>query len=117
MSETICAIATATGGALGIVRVSGNDAIAITDKIFSSKKKLCDSKPYTIHYGKIMDGNDIVDEVLVSVCHAPHSYTGENTTEITCHGSPYILQKVLQLLIAGGCRLAQPGEYTRARLP
>lgn len=113
MSETICAIATATGGALGIVRVSGNDAITITDKIFSSKKKLCDSKPYTIHYGKIMDGNDIVDEVLVSVCRAPHSYTGEDSTEITCHGSPYILQKVLQLLIANGCRLAQPGEYTQ----
>jgi len=113
MSETICAIATATGGALGIVRVSGNDAITITDKIFSSKKKLRDSKPYTIHYGKIMDGNDIVDEVLVSVCHTPHSYTGEDTTEITCHGSPYILQKVLQLLIACGCRLAQPGEYTQ----
>lgn len=111
---TICAIATATGGALGIVRVSGEDAITITDRIFSSAhKKLAECKPYTVNFGHIMDGDKVIDEVLVSLCRAPHSYTGEDTTEITCHGSSYILQKVLQLLIANGCTMAQPGEYTQ----
>jgi tRNA modification GTPase len=113
--ENICAIATATGGALGIIRVSGKDAIALTDRIFisASNKKLADSKPYTLHFGRIMEGSEIIDEVLVSLCRSPHSYTGEDTTEITCHGSSYILQRVLQLLIAAGCRMAQPGEYTQ----
>jgi tRNA modification GTPase len=115
MSETICAIATATGGALGIIRVSGSQAITLTDKIFAgvSGKKLSDSKPYTLHFGKIIEGEETVDEVLVSICRAPHSYTGEDTAEITCHGSPFILQRVVQLLIAQGCRMAQPGEYTQ----
>jgi len=113
--ETICAIATATGGALGIVRVSGNNAIAYTDHVFklASGKELSECKPYTLHFGRIMDGVEVVDEVLVSLCRAPHSYTGEDTTEITCHGSPYILQRVLQLLITAGCRMARPGEYTQ----
>src|SRR5574344_2097153 len=113
--ETICAIATATGGALGIIRVSGKKAITYTDKIFTavSGKKLADCKPYTLHFGRVYDGDEVVDEVLVSMCRTPHSYTGEDTTELTCHGSPYILQRVLQLLIAAGCRMAQPGEYTQ----
>ena len=114
--DTICAIATAQGGALGLIRVSGNDAIQITDKLFKSvfsKQRLTEQAPYTLSFGRIYDEEEIIDEVLVSVFHAPHSYTGENSVEITCHGSSYILQKVLQLLLENGCRLAEPGEYTQ----
>lgn len=114
--DTICAIATAQGGALGLIRVSGNDAIQITDKLFKSvfsKQRLREQAPYTLSFGRIYDKEEIIDEVLVSVFHAPHSYTGENSVEITCHGSSYILQKVLQLLLENGCRLAEPGEYTQ----
>lgn len=114
--DTICAIATAQGGAIGSIRVSGADAIRITSRIFTpakSGKTLADCKPYTLTFGKIHDGEEIIDEVLVSLFHAPHSYTGEDSTEITCHGSSYILQQVLQLLIKHGCRLAGPGEYTQ----
>ena len=114
--DTICAIATAQGGAIGSIRVSGADAIRITSRIFTpakSGKTLADCKPYTLTFGKIHDGEEIIDEVLVSLFRAPHSYTGEDSTEITCHGSSYILQQVLQLLIKHGCRLAGPGEYTQ----
>lgn len=114
--DTICAIATAQGGALGLIRVSGNDAIQITDKLFNSvfaKQRLTEQAPYTLSFGRIYDKEEIIDEVLVSIFHAPHSYTGENSVEITCHGSSYILQKVLQLLLENGCRLAEPGEYTQ----
>ena len=114
--DTICAIATAQGGAIGSIRVSGADAIRITSRIFTpakSGKTLANCKPYTLTFGKIHDGEEIIDEVLVSLFRAPHSYTGEDSTEITCHGSSYILQQVLQLLIKHGCRLAGPGEYTQ----
>ncbi|WP_291528222.1 tRNA uridine-5-carboxymethylaminomethyl(34) synthesis GTPase MnmE [Bacteroides sp. UBA939] len=114
--DTICAIATAQGGAIGSIRVSGPDAIRITNCIFTpakSGKTLTDCKPYTLTFGKIHDGEEIIDDVLVSLFRAPHSYTGEDCTEITCHGSGYILQQVLQLLIRNGCRMAQPGEYTQ----
>lgn len=114
--DTICAIATAQGGAIGCIRVSGPEAINITSQIFTpatAGKKWDDSKPYTLTFGRIYKGEDIIDEVLVSLFRAPHSYTGENSTEITCHGSNYILQKILQLLIKNGCRMAQPGEYTQ----
>lgn len=114
--DTICAIATAQGGAIGCIRVSGPEAIEITSRIFipaTSGKRLEDSKPYTLTFGRICEGAEVVDEVLVSLFRAPHSYTGENSTEITCHGSGYILQKVLQLLIKNGGRMAQPGEYTQ----
>lgn len=114
--DTICAIATAQGGAIGCIRVSGPEAINITSQIFTpatAGKKWNDSKPYTLTFGRIYEGEDIIDEVLVSLFRAPHSYTGENSTEITCHGSNYILQKILQLLIKNGCRMAQPGEYTQ----
>ncbi len=114
--DTICAIATAQGGAIGTVRVSGVDAIAITERIFKpakADKKLSDQKAYSLTFGRIMDDDEIVDEVLVGVFKAPHSYTGENSTEIACHGSAYILQQVMQLLIAQGCRLATPGEFTQ----
>ena len=114
--DTICAIATAQGGAIGCIRVSGPEAIEITSRIFipaATNKKLENGKPYTLTFGRIYDGPEIIDEVLISLFHAPHSYTGENSTEITCHGSAYILQKVLQLLIKSGCRMATPGEYTQ----
>lgn len=114
--ECICALATPAGGAIGIIRLSGSDAITITDKIFQSANgnSLEEAKPYTLHYGEIKDkdGNTI-DDVLVSVFRAPHSYTGENSTEISCHGSRYILQQVLHRFTEVGCRQAEPGEYTR----
>lgn len=114
--ECICALATPAGGAIGIVRLSGKNAIEITDKVFVSVsgKQLSAAKPNTLHYGEIKnkDGHTI-DDVLVSVFRAPHSYTGEDSTEISCHGSRYILQQVLQRLIEVGCRQAEPGEYTR----
>ena len=114
--DTICAISTASGGAIGLIRVSGPDAISVTSSIFrpaKAGKKLEDAKPYSLTYGQILDGEEIIDEVLVSLFRAPHSYTGEDSTEIACHGSSYILQRMLQLLIKEGCRLAQPGEYTQ----
>lgn len=116
MKTVICAPATRTGGAIAIVRVSGEGCLAIIDKIFSAKNHKCltEAKPYTLHYGEIKDrkGN-IVDEVLISVFHAPNSYTGEDSAEISCHGSQYITNSILQLLIENGCRMAEPGEYTR----
>ena len=114
--ECICALATPAGGAIGIIRLSGSNAITLTDKIFQSAngKSLEEANPYTLHYGEIKDkdGNTI-DDVLVSVFRAPHSYTGENSTEISCHGSRYILQQVLHRFTEVGCRQAEPGEYTR----
>ena len=114
--DTICAIATAQGGAIGSIRVSGPEAISITSRIFQPAKAgklLSEQKPYTLTFGRIYNGEEIIDEVLVSLFRAPHSYTGEDSTEITCHGSSYILQQVMQLLIKNGCRMAQPGEYTQ----
>lgn len=114
--ECICALATPAGGAIGIIRLSGKHAIGLTDKVFvsASGKPLVEAKPNTLHYGEIKDkeGNTI-DDVLVSVFKTPHSYTGEDSTEISCHGSRYILQQVLQRLTEAGCRQAEPGEYTR----
>ena len=111
MTDTICALATAPGGALGIIRISGPQSLEILSHVFS--KDLSNAKPNTIHYGHIKDGTEIIDEVMVSIFRAPHSYTGEDSAEISCHGSRYILNKVLELLIQNGCRMAQPGEYTQ----
>ena len=116
--NTICAIATAPGGALGIIRVSGPEAISIADSIFtpvgSDKRKLQERQPYTLAFGRITDGSgNIIDEVLISIFRAPHSYTGEDSVEISCHGSSYILQQVMQLLMKNGCAPAAPGEYTQ----
>ena len=108
--DTICALATAPGGALGIIRISGPQALEILSHVFS--KNLTDAKPNTVHFGHIKDGTEVIDEVLVSVFRAPHSYTGEDSAEISCHGSRYILNKVLELLIQQGCRMANRGEYT-----
>jgi tRNA modification GTPase len=114
--DTICAIATATGGAIGIIRVSGVNAVAFTDMIFrpQSGGSLSGRKPYTLTFGTIVgEGGETLDEVLVSLFRSPHSYTGEDSTEIMCHGSQYILQQVLQRLLTVGCRMARPGEYTQ----
>lgn len=115
-NQTICAIATAMGGAIGVVRVSGPKAIATTNQLFltkSGKHTLLSKKANTVTFGRIVDPKgEVVDEVLVSLFRAPHSYTGEDSVEISCHGSSYILQRVVQLLIEYGCRQAEPGEYT-----
>ena len=116
MNDTICALATPAGGAIGIIRVSGDKAIRITDELFKAKNKkhLSDAKGNTLHYGEFYDTKQQpIDEVVVSVYKAPHSYTGEDSTEISCHGSAYILKRVMQALIDKGCRSAQPGEYTQ----
>ena len=111
MNETICALATAPGGAIGIIRISGDRSLEILSQIFS--KDLTNVGPNTIHYGHIVDKtSNLIDEVLVSVFRAPHSYTGEDSMEISCHGSRYILQRVLDLLCQNGCRMANPGEFT-----
>ena len=116
--DTICAVATAQGGAIGIIRVSGPEAITVADRIFSPANQgglpLSGRKPYTLTFGTIRgEGGEVVDEVLVSLFRAPHSYTGEDSVEISCHGSSYILQQVMQLLIRNGCRAAGPGEFTQ----
>ncbi len=115
-NDTITAIATAPGsGAIAVIRISGDDAINITEKIFvpaQKNKKLSEQKANTIHFGTIINENDIIDEVLISIFKAPHSYTGENSVEISCHGSSHIQRKILELLISKGARLAEPGEFT-----
>ena len=117
MNETICALATAPGGALGIIRVSGPQAF---DAVSSISSLNCASiAPNTVHFTRLVEFDAVsqhqttIDEVMVSVFHAPHSYTGEDSVEISCHGSAYILNQVLELLIANGCRMANPGEFTQ----
>ena len=115
-TSTICAVSTASGGAIGVVRVSGSQAISITEHIFRAVngKPLSERKASSLTFGHIVDeNNNVVDEVLVSLFRAPHSYTGEDATEISCHGSSYILQRVVQLLLAAGCEAAAPGEFTQ----
>lgn len=115
-ADTITALATQPGGAIGVVRVSGAKAIELTEKVFRGvgKKPLHEAKGNTLHYGVIVnkDGKEI-DDVLVSVFRAPHSYTGEDSTEVSCHGSAYVLNQVVKALIDAGCRQARPGEYTQ----
>ena len=109
--DTICALATTPGGAIAIIRVSGANAVSITESIFS--KPIKDAEGYSLYFGQIMDmdGKEL-DEVLVSIFRAPHSYTGEDCTEISCHGSSYIVQNLLESLIWNGARQAKPGEFT-----
>ena len=115
-NDTIIALATPSGmGAVALIRISGKDAIGIVDKFFRSKtkaKSLLKQKSHTIHLGHIIDQNRIIDEVLISVFKDPHSYTGENVIEISCHGSVYIQQEIIQLFLQHGVRLAQAGEFT-----
>ncbi len=116
-NNTICAIATAPGGAIGIIRISGSEAISVADRIFrpaGSTLSLSERKAYTLAFGNIVNANnDVIDEVLVSIFRAPHSYTGEDSVEISCHGSAYVLQQVMLLLTENGCVPAGPGEFTQ----
>jgi len=115
--STICAISTPPGiGGIAVIRLSGKEAISIADKIFKSPtndKRLVDQKANTLHFGAIKSGDELIDEVVVSLFKTPHSFTGEDIVEISCHGSVYIQQMILQLLISKGARLAGPGEYTQ----
>lgn len=117
ITDTIAAIATSAGNSgIGIIRISGDEAIEIADKVFRSSKKdkkLKDVDTHTVHYGHIVDGEKIVDQVLVILLKNPHSYTGEDTVEINCHGGMLILKKVLDLIIKNGARTAEPGEFTK----
>lgn len=114
--DTICAIATPAGGALGIIRVSGPEAITAADRIFRPRvgAPLCQRAASSLTFGNVVvpQTDEAVDEVLVSLFRTPHSYTGEDSVEFSCHGSYYILNKVVELLLAQGCRMARPGEYT-----
>lgn len=113
INSTIAAIATPPGeGAIGIIRLSGADAISIADKIFAGKQ-LVKQASHTIHYGRIMDGNEVVDEVVVSLYKGPKSYTGEDVVEISCHGSQYVLERALGLCLQHGAQLAKAGEFTQ----
>ena len=115
-NSTIAAISTAmSNSGIGIVRMSGPEAFQIADRVYKGKKekKLCDQKSHTIHYGYIVDGEQVIDEVLVMLMRGPHSYTGEDTVEINCHGGVYVVKRILELLIKNGARPAEPGEYTK----
>ena len=108
---TICAPATATGGAIAVIRISGENTFDILSNVFS--KDIHDAKGYTIHYGSINKEGKTIDEVLVSVFRSPHSYTGEDSAEISCHASPYIVREILNILIESGAQIAEPGEFTK----
>lgn len=112
-TDTIVAPATAVGGALCVIRLSGGDAITISDRFFRGRKPLSEAKTATLHYGNIVDGCEVVDDVVVSVFRAPHSYTAEDTVEISAHGSRYIVNKIISLATSYGARIALAGEFTR----
>ena len=111
-SGVIVAPATAVGGALAVIRISGDGSIALCDRFFKGRKPLTDCSSHTIHYGNFMDGEKVVDDVVVALFHAPHSYTGEQSVEISVHGSRYIVTTILELLCKGGARIAEPGEFS-----
>lgn len=119
MMEPICAISTAFGtGGIAVIRVSGEGSIAIVDMLFHGRTRLTEAQGGSVHFGRIVapqppEGGEVLDEVLCSVFRAPHSFTGEDTVEIACHGSLYIQQELLRWLIDAGCRAAEPGEFTR----
>ncbi|MEW6508819.1 MAG: tRNA uridine-5-carboxymethylaminomethyl(34) synthesis GTPase MnmE [Bacteroidota bacterium] len=113
--DTIAALATPSGvGAISVVRVSGPESINALDNIFRGKKKLIESSSHTIHYGKIFSKeNELIDDVLISVFKAPNSYTGEDSVEISTHGSPFVVQKIIEIILSQKIRLAEPGEFTK----
>ncbi len=113
-TQTIAAIATAmTDSGIGIVRISGPEAFDVIDRIYKGKKKISEQPSHTVHYGWIKDGEDTIDEVLVMIMRGPHSYTGEDTIEINCHGGVYVVKKILETVIKNGARTAEPGEFTK----
>ena len=111
-NDIIVAPATAMGGAIAVIRMSGEGAVECCDKIFAGRSRLADAAPYTVHYGRIVDGDRTLDDVLVSVFRAPHSYTGEDSVEISIHGSKYIASEVMSLLVRNGARMARAGEFS-----
>ena len=115
--STICAISTSPGiGAIAVIRLSGSDALQIAEKVFKSPKKnkiLSEQHANSLHFGQIVFKNEVIDEVVVSIFRAPHSFTGEDIVEISCHGSTFIQQKILEILVENGARLALPGEFTQ----
>ena len=116
MNDIICAISTAPGmGAIAVIRLSGEGSITFTDLVFKSPsdKRLVDQPANTVHFGRIYNENELLDEVMVAVFHAPHSFTGEESVEISCHGSVFIQQKLVELLLSRGARMAKPGEFTQ----
>jgi tRNA modification GTPase len=115
-NTNICALSTPQGsGAIGIIRVCGPDSIEIVDKIFVpvGKQRLVDTPGYKMKFGSIYRGEKLLDEAMVAVFRAPHSYTGENSVEIYCHGSSYILQQVIITLLENGVKMAEPGEFSK----
>ena len=116
-TDTIAAIATAmSDSGIGIIRISGDEAIEIADRIYrsrSGKKRLTEVESHTIHYGFIYNENELVDEVMVAVMKAPNTYTKEDTVEIDCHGGVLVMTKILETVVRNGCRLAEPGEFTK----
>ncbi len=113
--DTIIALATPPGtGAIAVIRISGPDAIDLVLPSFrtASGRELQTCESHTVHLGNLYDGNRMLDEVLLTLFRAPRSYTGENVVEISCHGSPYIQQEILQYFVSEGCRMARPGEFT-----
>ncbi len=116
INDTICALSTPAGtGAIGVIRLSGPDSVALCRMFFKSGSAATDPEKvasHTVHFGKFMDGEHLIDEVLVTVFRNPHSYNGQDIVEISCHGSVYIQQRILELLLSAGARLAEPGEFT-----
>ena len=116
-TDTIAAIATAVSDSgIGIIRISGDTAIGIADRVYRSNKdhkRLSDVKSHTIHYGYIYDGDELIDEVMVVVMCAPNTYTKEDTVEIDCHGGILVMNRILDVVLRNGCRLAEPGEFTK----
>jgi tRNA modification GTPase len=114
MIDTICAPATASGGALGIIRVSGPDSLSAVSSLCPSNHNIVKALPNTLHFARIIaDPSTLIDEVMVAIYKAPHSYTGEDSVEISCHGSSYIINRIIELLLQHGCRMARPGEFTQ----
>lgn len=114
VTETIAAISTAmSDSGIGIVRISGPDAFEIADRIYKGKKTLSSQPSHTVHYGWIKDGENTIDEVLVMLMRGPHSYTGEDTVEIDCHGGVFVVRKILETVLKNGARAAEPGEFTK----
>ena len=112
--DTIAAISTGmTNSGIGIVRLSGNEALEIADKVYRGKEKITEVPSHTIHYGHIADGEETVDEVLMMVMHGPRTFTGEDTVEINCHGGTYVVSRVLETVLKYGARAAEPGEFTK----
>ena len=112
--KTICAISTAPGiGGIAVIRISGPDAIRLTDRVFRGHHSLADTPANTVRYGEVVNGGEVLDDVLCSVFRAPHSFTGEDTVEIACHGSRYVQQAIVRALIDAGCAQAEPGEFTK----